>query len=649
MNYNESLKLIEEMKYYIESDGEKSKKVANILKRVKEIQELLSEKFSLVFVADKGVGKTSIINYILELTYERERKTKRGGKMIVHQDVLETGAGATTTAETEIVQSIRNYSEIEIVPMSKDEIEDLLRSFAKYIFKEVNSEFKNNGVLAPELFRAIRNMTKLKESENENGEKVDLAKELAKRYSKENYILFEDEVLRRANIEYRIRTEFIITAGEEEKRSIRSIFNKINLMNIDNIPLPKKVIVKLRKEIFNFDTLGFIDKIIDTRGLDGGIVATDRRDIREIFKKDKNKIVVLVDRFNSPSQSIMKLIDTYIHDEDNETMSRILYLVNFQDGEPENVVSYLGKIDSELSGISTKCSDIHKYIKGNNINLKLDNIIFANSKRYLDPNGRIKLNQDDLEDYGDFEEASRVKKEIRLEKKIELVQDIYKIVKSYRGELIRELDSRNEEFKSIKNKDIEELNLDFDRVIDTIKKFEMDNKGGVGLEFVIFEEYILGCHHSTLMALNNRYGIYSNRDLYLVGSDNVEKIFRNRLKDVTIDAIKSVLCQVSSEEDKKKVAFIIRDIKSYYITFMDEINNFVYEYLKNSLFNENKDEFWNKLNDRWGKGSGYINDICNYYKKELKYENFDKYIEDGTNEWVKTYKNGLITVIAANK
>lgn len=639
------LKLIDEMKEYQEVSGKGSKSIGNSLKRIMEIQKLLNEKFSLVFVTDKGIGKTSIINYALDLVYERDKKLKSGRSAVVYQDVLETGAGATTTSETEIVQSISDYCEIEIVPSSREEMEELLRDFAKYVFKEIYTGFQGYSSLAPELFRAMRNMTELKEVDTENGDKVDLAKELAKKYSEDEYALFECEILKRANLDHRLRTEFIISKDGDEKKLIRSTFNKINLMNVGDIPLPRKVIIKLTKAIFDFNTLGAIDRIIDTRGLESGVVATDRKDIRELFKKDKDKIIILVDKFNSPSQSIMKLIDTYVQEDDYETINRVAYLVNFRDGEPENVVSHSGKTHSEIQGIDTKCKDLYKYIKGNNINLNLDNIIFTNPKRYLDSNGKVLIDEEDIEDYGDPIEARNVKKDIRAEKKRELWSDIYAVTENYRKELIRELDIISEEFRKLKNKDIEELDLDFHRIIADINNFNLDDKYIESSPFIIFREYILNCHHSTLMALNNRYGVYSNRDIYLVGSDKVEKLFRNCLKDMTVHVINLILDQIATEDGKKAVGFIINDIKKYYMSFVDEINSFIYEYLKNTVFSREHIGFWQQLTDRWGKGNGYVNDIDKYYREQLEKEKLDYYIRNAAIEWVRAYKNGLISVM----
>lgn len=645
MNRDKILNLIEEMSRYKQDNGKGSNSVDNSLKRIIEIQNLLNNKFSLVFVTDKGIGKTSIINYILDLIFEREKKLKSGRKALVYQDVLETGAGATTTSETEIIQSKSESCELEIIPSSREEMEDLLRDFSKYIFKEIYADFQGYSSIAPELFRAMRNMTGLKEEESEDGQKVDLAKQLAKNYNINDYLLFEGEILKRANLDNRVRAEFVISKDGDEKKFIRSTFNKINLMSIDDIPLPKKVIVKLTKDIFDFDTLGPIDRIIDTRGLESGVVATDRKDIKELFRKDKNKIVMLVDKFNSPSQSIMKLIDTYIREEDNETINRVGYLVNFRDGEPENVVLHSGKTYSEILGIDAKCQDIHKYIKGNNISLRLDNIIFTNPKRYIDSNGKILIDEEDILDYGDPIEARKAKKDIRLEKKRELLCDIYRIAENYRKELLRELDIINDEFRKLKNKEIEELKLDFYSIIEYIDNFDIGDKCTGNNPFTILEEYISNCHHSILMALNNRYGVYSNKDIYLVGSNKVEELFRSGLKDMTVSVINMILGQITTQDGKDSVSLIINDIKRYYISFIDEINNFVYEHLKNSVFDKEDYGFWRRLTDRWGKGNGYVNAIEMYYRQQLEKEQLDQYIKNASFEWVRTFKNGLIAVI----
>jgi len=62
MDRCEILKFIDEMEKYRQAGGKRSQNIGNILKRTVEIKDLINEKFALVFVTDKGIGKTSIIN-----------------------------------------------------------------------------------------------------------------------------------------------------------------------------------------------------------------------------------------------------------------------------------------------------------------------------------------------------------------------------------------------------------------------------------------------------------------------------------------------------------------------------------------------------------------------------------------------------------
>lgn len=60
----------------------------------------------------------------------------------------------------------------------------------------------------------------------------------------------------------------------------------------------------LSKDIFDFSKFNRINKIIDTRGLEV-TSNTDRSDIKSIFRDGENNILLFVDKFNSPSKSII--------------------------------------------------------------------------------------------------------------------------------------------------------------------------------------------------------------------------------------------------------------------------------------------------------------------------------------------------------
>ncbi|MGL4873118.1 MAG: hypothetical protein ACRC30_00495 [Clostridium sp.] len=179
--------------------------------------------------------------------------------------------------------------------------------------------------------RACRNITGLAENRKL---KEDLGKELVSRYSVEDFDVFKERVILLANLDKRKTLDFTyeeLGGLEAEKEWIKKIFKKINLVHIDEAPMPKKIVIEINREIFNFDKFSKIDRIIDTRGLEVGSI-TDRSDIKRMFRDEKNNIMLFVDKFNSPSKSIIDLLDHYLYDDEMECINRLGYIVNFRDG-----------------------------------------------------------------------------------------------------------------------------------------------------------------------------------------------------------------------------------------------------------------------------------------------------------------------------
>ena len=168
-----------EIDYYIDNYPDNAPVLKRIKDKINQVEKQLKEQYSLVFMAEKGAGKTTTIDFLLGLTQEKQKvneKTKR--KYIVEEDILETGSGATTTSEVEICQSDEEFSKIIITPYEVEEVKEILVVFAKSMFSNIHEINGGDEQLAPELIRACRNMTGLTEKKNEDGQKVDLLKEL---------------------------------------------------------------------------------------------------------------------------------------------------------------------------------------------------------------------------------------------------------------------------------------------------------------------------------------------------------------------------------------------------------------------------------------------------------------------------------------
>lgn len=642
--------LNEEINYYIDNYPENAIVLSKIKERINKIENQLKEEYSLIFMAEKGAGKTTTIDFLLGLTYEREKvneKTKK--KYIVEEDILETGSGATTTSEVEICQSNDEYSKIIITPYEIEDVKDILITFAKAMFSNIHEIEGIEEQLAPELIRACRNMTGLTERKNEEGIKVDLLKELVLQFNENEYDSFESRILESANLESRNKIEFICDEKKDkEKAWIKKIFRRVNLVHIDDAPLPKKITLMLSKDIFDFDKLNRITKIIDTRGLE---VAsnTDRSDIKSIFRDGENQIILFVDKFNSPSKSIIDLVDHYVYDKDMDIIDRLGYIVNFRDGEAEKVVGCDGIIENEEDGINEKRKQVVQIFKDNNVYIKDENIIYCNPKRNLDQEGRIKISIDELEEY-DYDQAAIImdKKEERAVEHDVFVDNVISFVDDYEEKLLNQRNLVIKNYEDIRAQIEKNATIDVKPITDYIENHEVK----ISLKekiAKIYENYISNKFPSTLRAINNRFGIYGNYDIYCEGANVIESYLKKALKEFKDEIINQINVvndnkNLNSNQEKAK-QFMIIDINKFFFRYIEEINSIFYSNLKEDIFATTNDEFWVKVKSRWGKGSGYRKDVVIYYEDNIRVKGMEDYIDSQINRIVEEFKRELVNIL----
>lgn len=637
-----------EIDYYIENYPDNSAVLKRIKDRINQVEKQLKDQYSLVFMAEKGAGKTTIIDFLLGLTQEKEKineKTKK--KYKVEEDILETGSGATTTSEVVICQSDEEVSKITITPYEIEEVREILIVFAKSMFDNIHGINNGHEQLAPELIRACRNMTGLTEKKNEFGEKVDLLKELILQYGSEEYSRFEQKIIENAKLEERIETAFICN-DKNEKSWIKKMFRRINLVHIKEAPLPKKITVMLSKDIFNFSKFNKISRIIDTRGLEV-TSNTDRSDIKSVFRDGENNIILFVDKFNSPSKSIIDLVDHYIYDKEMDIVNRVGYIVNHRDGEAEKVVGCDGIIDTEEDGIDEKRNQVIQIFKDNNVYIKEENIIYCSPKRHLDEEGRIKISIDELEEYDyDRHAIEEVKKEDRQAEHDLFVDNIISFIDDYEEKLQEDLEEALNSYESIKREIEKDATLDVAPVIDYInnKEINMNLRDKI---INMYEVYIGNKFPSTLRAINNRFGIYNSYDIYCEGANVVESLIKRVFKSFKDEIIEQLelsaqVRKLNNNQEKAK-EFVTKDINKYFFNYMEEINNYFYNKLKDETFSKENLEFWNEVRARWGKGSGYRKDIVNLYEKNIQYKGLSEEIDNQIYNIINNFKVGIIDIL----
>ena len=412
--------------------------------------------------------------------------------------------------------------------------------------------------------------------------------------------------------------------------------------------MPKKITVMLSKDIFDFSKFNRISKIIDTRGLEV-TSNTDRSDIKSIFRDGENNILLFVDKFNSPSKSIIDLVEHYIYDDGMDIVNRVGYIVNHRDGEAEKVVGCDGIIDNEEDGIAEKRNQVIQIFKDNNVYIKEENIIYCSPKRYLDEEGRIKISVDELEEYDyDRQAIEEVKKEARQAEHDLFVDNIISFIDDYEEKLESDLEEAINSYESIKREIEKDATLDVEVVVDYInnKEVNIDLKDRI---LKIYEVYISSKFPSTLRAINNRFGIYNSYDIYCEGANVVESLIKRSFKNFKDEIIAQL--DLSAEGKKlnnnqeKAKEFLTKDINKYFFNYMEEINNYFYNKLKEDTFSRENLEFWDTVKSRWGKGSGYRKDIVNFYEENIKDKGLSNVINNEIDEMLNSFKLGIIDVL----
>ena len=629
-----------------------------MLEKVELLKKNAFTDFSLVFIGEKGVGKTTNICRFLNLVQNVSKKRK-GKEIEVIEEILQTGSGATTICDIEIASSPTGRSFIEIEEISTQDVYDYLKSFAEYIFvraqrsNDSTVELEDSVPLPPEIERACRNMTKLKETK-ENEIRIDHGIELAKRYDDNEFTLFLDAVFSRANINNRTQTNFtndINITKEEEKVWIKTIFKDLNLGKIEVAPLPRVIKIYLSDEIFDFKNLPNINRIVDTRGLDAS-ANSDRKDLYKIFREEANNIIILIDKFAAPSLSMIDLLNTYAFDEHLNLIDRLIYLVNFRNNEPNLVVGVDGTVDDEIEGIDIRRNQILRRFSENKIPFNENNIIFYNPLRFLDSEKRLEITFEDFEDYGSKEEAKRYKNEIIEDERKYILQQISDIISSV-------IDKYNNEVKNIKmnleklkysHENDEYAKSQLSKVIQEVEGYHQENIEANEKVLKIYDNYFKSKYPSTIRAINNRHGVYGNHDIYQEGAIRIEDLVKYQLKEIKdhtmlkLISIKGYTNLSSGQE--VALNLLIEDINILYENYINQINRSAYDTFENNVFSLKKYEpFWRKAIYRWGQGSGYKVDIINYYEEQMKASRLLDAIEITLDQYIKSFIENIIGLI----
>ena len=261
-------------------------------------------EYSVAFVGDIGIGKTTALCRISDLEVQKEG-------VVIPTPVLDCGGGGVTVCEVHLVWG-PDYG-IIVEPRDVNEIDREVLEFSKYLLPSHEGDPDNEldgqdfSGTSREIERAIRNMSGLVQERRRKPdgtrERLDRARELASGFDDPKDLAAE--ILTRMKLPNRTRREiwFSNISGKEALPWLEEIFKQVNNGRHPEFSLPKRIEVLVPHRILGENFLNI--RLVDTKGIDG---TAERADL-EVHFDAPNTIVILCSSFNdAPSLSAQQLL-----------------------------------------------------------------------------------------------------------------------------------------------------------------------------------------------------------------------------------------------------------------------------------------------------------------------------------------------------
>jgi serine/threonine protein kinase len=650
--------------------------------RLCTIERILSkQKYDLVFIGKIGTGKTTAICHLLDLLQEAKLQRKIGEKtrsVDVVRELFSTGSGRTTIGEVVITPASTTYIEME--PYDKEELVELIREFCWYTwtraYKELLDEETSSDGLSTEIDRAIRNITGLtfqrsdeqsspveddmgnpedeldKENANDeedkpnNAEKgsgnpkssrTDLAVDKARQFAIDQFDSFFEAVVELANLDHRVTTRADYSAETEnagdEKEWLRKTFGAINLGKLHDFSIPKRICVYISPAIFDLSDYPRIGSVIDTRG-----VALDisREDLEQYIRHREDTLCIFTDLFPQAPATIADLMQRYLIAEAHDLHSKSMLMVLYKKGEPEKVQDADGIVGDVRLGIEEKMRNIEQELVSSQIKLPTEHVLFYDALQFYDEHQRfnsLDYEQEDVED-----------------RRHQVLQNILDILENRESILWDEVQALEQRYYDIKKgrgldpKDIELIN----HVKEEIKGYRYQN-------FVVTDfttRYMnswMPRHAMRLRATNNRYGIYSDINIYTATKPLVERLVLDilqRPKNNVYQAIERISKSATPEANLQPfISSFLTQIDAYYKDLIVKVGEEMASVLKEDVFapQSSGSDFWYGVIDRWGKGKGYKQDVIALYEHQLEVKQItDRLQEIAEKRWRELFLDRVL-------
>jgi hypothetical protein len=607
-------------------------------KRLERIEKILNvEKYDLVFIGQQGVGKTTAICHLFGLTTDKKVKIKKGKNTLertVVQELLSTGSGKTTICEVAIVPDETTFIEVE--PFSDKDLKELIDDFCSFQWDKWQQKNNHSSLIPAELMRAVKNMAKLKSTE-------ELNELLEKAEEQED---FDKAIWARSRISERTETKIIppiFSFPDDEKNWVRKTFHQLNFCQLDNFSIPKRISLHLRKELLsNLADFSKFNSIVDTKGIGAGEFGKDRPDIDKYIQSEE-AFCLMAELFGPAPENVIDLMKYYLTPESQDISSKISLFVVPHKNEPEKMPGAEG---TREDGIKRRKEDIEERLVAQKVNFSQDNIVFYDPLMFYVSEGTHGFRRDPDYEKGEF-------KELVASEKQRILSEIQALIEKRKQALVEERETLAQHLEEIKagkgiNESDEYLIAEMrKKIVSEYKVLPIRARDADDFIHDYVNAEVVNRHHMTVRAINNGYGRYEVRGIDIFhnavpkANSLLRQIAQSRKDAIVVEVIKRCM-----EEASPDLQVLLRNFESQinaeYNDFLRKFSQEVSSFLEESVFRQ--DYFWPRTQNRWGEGPGYKADIGIMYRDQLT-NHAKHYFEDKIKEHWQNFVKIVLTFL----
>lgn len=591
-----------------------------LMNRISTIKEICSvEKYNLCFIGSVGVGKSTAITNLLGLI---DQEQLLEGHKLMDIPLLKTGEGRTTLCETVISFVEDKPSSIDIDALSYDDFKELVDNFCLISIKSIETSSDEKIKCSNEIQRAIRNMSQFPKNNDEKQLEY-VQKELGSEYNNEKDFLTQvkNAILKKIDYHNRVQTHYTYDNKESIEKWIKTISAKLNDGEISSAPYPAKLFLTLNKNDFKVSIPSFINRVHDTRGIDGEAV---REDIIN-FCKDINNFCIICDDIKNYGNIIS---ESFLRNQFIPKNKDLKYR-NFVMGIEQNAqLKKVNEATGRESGKDLKKDEAENMWK-NKVCLDRDNMFFYNSFY------GIKYDSDEQEIISVEKDAYEKEKEAVVRN---IENQLYKMYENYSNELA----DINHQLSIFGKNNIEEthkIKLAEIRtsITDCLIKLQSNHN--------IFNERLENevrhsIHAGTIRASVNQNGKYYNYNIYDQAKDVSYEEFDKTCKE-PLFYIDKEFSRIFDDSDMMEDALhkaIKYKTDELFTKYREKNASDYHDILEENIYNE---QCWNIMAQFWGNkipGIKYRDRVAdllfrtikdnNVLPKIIQNKNTNKFFED---------------------